>query len=140
MKKISITLAAVLIVALAIAQPPNGKDFQGPKGPDMEKMQIILDLTDDQVAQWNLLHETHQAERQAQMQKMKAEREKVMEAHQKELKKILSPEQFKKFEAVRPQQPGPNGERGQGNLQKGDQNKQFNRNDCYKSGPQKNGN
>jgi len=150
MKKFSITLAAVLFVALAIAQPPKGKDFQGPKGPDMEKMQIVLELTDEQVAQWNSLHETHKAEqiearelmrkeREAHMQKMKAEREEIMEAHQNELKKILSPEQFKKFEAIRPEHPGPNGTPGQGNSQKGDQNKQFNRNDCYKTGPQNKG-
>jgi len=159
MKKLSITVVAILFVGLAMAQPPKGGDFKGPKGPDLEKMQIVLELTDDQMVQWEALHEKHQAEMEvkreliqkeqaARMEKMRADRKADMEAHQNELKKILTAEQFKKFEAMRPEHPGPNsrmeGSRGQGPNQKGeckgDQSKQFNKSDCStKAGKQNKG-
>ena len=119
MKKISIGIIAILLVGIAFAQPPKNKSEEQRQGPDMEKLQILLDLNDEQVVQMEALLQKQQKEMQAKralmseernamMEEMKVEREQVREAHQNELEKILTPEQLKKFEVLRQERQGPN--------------------------------
>ena len=155
MKKLALILISVFMAGALTAQPSGGPERPGQEGPDFERLQILLDLSDEQVVQFKELHEKHQAERQArmdkmrqereaQMQLMKEEREMAREAHHAELKQILSEEQFRKFEALMPAQDGmgrgmhgeghfhgKHGAQGHPGNSKGERGKQFHKHNCY---------
>ena len=105
MKKLSITIILLVLVGMAMAQPPGDENFQHREGPDLEKLSILLDLTDEQVVQWKEMQEKFAADRKVQFEKMKTEREQNREEHANALKQILTEEQYVKFEALRPDQP-----------------------------------
>jgi Spy/CpxP family protein refolding chaperone len=114
----------MLASAVALAGP-----HQGPPGPDMDRMAVLLDLNDSQKAEvQKILNEQHQ-KLEAKHQELHAsgtkptreEREKFHEEMKQEmttkLQGVLTPEQIKKFDALMDH---PHGAHGQG-WQHGDQ-------------------
>ena len=145
MKKLAATITALILATTMWAQPPGPVPGERTPGPDFEKMKVVLDLTDEQVSQWKELHRQREEERlarmeeirgeqQARKEEMKAEREAIRAAHDTELRKILTEEQFVKLDAMRPEQPGPNGSMdfpGNQRQIKAPAGKQFDKSDCY---------
>ena len=103
------TLVAVwLVSAAALAHP--GHD--GPPGPDMDRMAILLDLNDSQKTQvQKILDEQHEKMRAAHEEHRSAgtrpTREEMTKLHEQmkqetveKLQGVLTPEQIKKFEVL----------------------------------------
>jgi hypothetical protein len=117
--RVALIAAAMLASAVALAGP-----HQGPRGPDMDRMAVLLDLNDSQKAEvQKILSEQHDKFK-AQHEQMQAsgtkptreEREKFHEEMKQEtttkLQGVLTPEQIKKFDALMDHPHGP--PRGQG--------------------------
>lgn len=117
--RVALIAAAMLASAVALAGP-----HQGPPGPDMDRMAVLLDLNDSQKAEvQKILNEQHD-KLKAQHEQMQAsgtkptreEREKFHEEMKQEtttkLQGVLTPEQIKKFDALMDHPHGP--PRGQG--------------------------
>ena len=105
--RVALIAAAMLASAVALAGP-----HQGPPGPDMDRMAVLLDLNDSQKAEvQKILNEQHE-KLEAKHQELKAsgtkptreEREKFHEEMKQEmttkLQGVLTPEQMKKFDAL----------------------------------------
>lgn len=101
--------AAGLLASVSYA---NAGNEGGKRGPDMERMAILLDLDDSQkVEVERILKEQHEARRAARDEARQAETRPTREqmhaqraAHKQEtmgkLQTVLTPEQIKKFEAL----------------------------------------
>ena len=123
--RVALIAAAMLASAVALAGP-----HQGPSGPDMDRMAVLLDLNDSQKAEvQKILNEQHQ-KLDAKHEELKAagtkptreERQKFHEEMKQDmttkLQGVLTPEQIKKFDALMDHPHGP--PHGQG-WQHGDQ-------------------
>ena len=112
--RVALIAAAMLASAVALAGP-----HQGPSGPDMDRMAVLLDLNDSQKAEvQKILNEQHQ-KLDAKHQELQAsgtkptreEREKFHEEMKQEmttkLQGVLTPEQIKKFDALMDHPHGP---------------------------------
>lgn len=104
-----ILASAFLLMAVAGFAQPNGRGPRPERGPNFEKLQAELELSDEQVAEWKTLHESQKEkmmvlrdddalEREAKRTQMKAMRDEMNEA----IKGILTEEQYTKLEAMRP--------------------------------------
>jgi len=118
----------MLASAVALAGP-----HQGPPGPDMDRMAVLLDLNDSQKAEvQKILNEQHE-KLEAKHQELHAsgtkptreEREKFHEEMKQEittkLQGVLTPEQIKKFDALMDHPRGPHGQGWQHGDQHGGQ-------------------
>ena len=124
--RVALIAAAMLASAVALAGP-----HQGPPGPDMDRMAVLLDLNDSQKAEvQKILNEQHE-KLEAKHQELHAsgtkptreEREKFHEEMKQEittkLQGVLTPEQIKKFDALMDHPRGPHGEGWQHGDQQG---------------------
>ena len=116
MKKLILSVALVGFGSLAMAQQNHTQEQKEAKRAEMQqreknhldKMQKDLNLSKDQVAKVQALHEKKRAERKAdfdknkdrRMAKMKEMKDRREQTNQ-EMKSILNPEQYKKWEAER---------------------------------------
>ena len=130
--RVALIAAAMLASAVALAGP-----HQGPPGPDMDRMAVLLDLNDSQKAEvQKILNEQHE-KLEAKHQELHAsgtkptreEREKFHEEMKQEittkLQGVLTPEQIKKFDALMDHPHGPpHGQGWQHGDQHGDQPQQ----------------
>jgi protein CpxP len=107
--RVALIAAAMLVSALALAHG-------GPRGPDMDRMAILLDLNDSQKAevqkildeQHDKLKAVHEQQRAAGTRPTREERAKFHDEMKQDLttrlQAVLSAEQMKKFEALRDHQ------------------------------------
>ena len=126
--RVALIAAALLASAVALAGP-----HEGPRGPDMDRMAVLLDLNDSQKAEvQKILSEQHDklkaAHEQAHASGTKPTREQRQKFHEEmkqdlntKLQAVLSPEQIKKFDALMDH---PRGPRGQGRQHGGDEQQQ----------------
>jgi Spy/CpxP family protein refolding chaperone len=119
--RVALIAAALLASAVAFAGP-----HEGPRGPDMDRMAVLLDLNDSQKAEvQKIFDEQHEklkaAHDQAHASGTKPTREERQKFHADmkqemttKLQTVLSPEQMKKFDALTE---GRRGYRGHGDEQ-----------------------
>ena len=79
-------------------------------GPDLDRLAIVLDLTDEQKAGLESAFAEQRAEREAMRAERQAMREAMRESMQARIAEVLSPEQQAKLEALREMR----GDRGHG--------------------------
>ena len=115
--RVALIAATLLASAVALAGP-----HEGPRGPDMDRMAVLLDLNDSQKAEvQKIFDEQHEklkaAHDQAHASGTKPTREERQKFHAEmkqetttKLQAVLSPEQMKKFDALTEHR----GPRGQG--------------------------
>jgi periplasmic protein CpxP/Spy len=118
--RVALIAVAMLASTVALAQ-----HHHGPRGPDMDRMAVLLDLNDDQKAQvQEIFTEQHEkmkaAHDQAHSAGAKPSREQRQKFHEEmkadtttKLQAVLSADQMKKFAALMDHQRGPRGKRGQ---------------------------
>jgi Spy/CpxP family protein refolding chaperone len=114
--RVALIAAALLGSAVALAGP-----HEGPRGPDMDRMAVLLDLNDSQKAEvQKILSEQHDklkaAHDQAHASGTKPTREERQKFHEEmkqemttKLQGVLTPEQMKKFDALTEGHRGPHG-------------------------------
>ena len=119
-------------VAFAAETTPATPASQTMKGPDMDRMALLLDLNDYQKTEVEkILKEHHEQVRAAReaarasgtrpsREEMKAHREQYKEELNTKLSGVLTPEQLKKFEAHREGGSGPRRHFGKGGHDKDD--------------------
>jgi periplasmic protein CpxP/Spy len=105
--RVALIAAALLASTMALAGP-----HEGPRGPDLDRMAILLDLNDGQKAQvQQIFTEQHEkmkaAHDQAHSSGTKPSREERQKFHEEmkqdtttKLQAVLSADQMKKFEAL----------------------------------------
>lgn len=105
--RVALIAAALLASTVALAGP-----HEGPRGPDMDRMAVLLDLNDSQKAEvQKILSEQHDKVKAAHDQAHSADTKPTREERQKfheelkqdtvtKLQAVLSPEQIKKFEVL----------------------------------------
>lgn len=101
-------MTMLLVAALAgtlAAQPPAENRPEPFRGPDLEKIQLLLDLTGEQAAQWKSMQETFRADQKSKLEAWKQAREQEREAHHQALKSLLDAKQWEKFQALQPERP-----------------------------------
>lgn len=120
--RVALIAATLLASAVAFAHQPH----DGPPGPDMDRMAVLLDLTDAQKSEvQKILNEQHEKMRAAHEERhnnadstppTREEREKFHEQMKQDtiakLQSVLSAEQIKKFEVLM-DHPRPHRERSQ---------------------------
>lgn len=111
MNKVRLTLVATALLAAGVASAADNPP-PGPRGPDMNRMAILLDLNDSQKADVQKILEEQRAKMRANYQQNQASgtrptREEMRKQHQEmraetitKLQAVLTPEQIKKFEAL----------------------------------------
>lgn len=111
--RVALIAAALLASAVALAGP-----HEGPQGPDMERMAVLLDLNDSQKAEVQKIMSEHHDKMKAAFEQQRAAgtkptREERQKAHEElkqdvttKLQAVLSPEQMKKFDALTDHQHG----------------------------------
>jgi Spy/CpxP family protein refolding chaperone len=104
---VALIATALLASAVALAGP-----HEGPRGPDMDRLAVLLDLNDSQKAevqkilneQHDKLDAVHEQQRAAGTKPTREERQKFHEELKQDtttkLQAVLSPEQMKKFDAL----------------------------------------
>ena len=125
MKKILLTMVALLSMTAVMAQDGDKKERRAPREFSAEemtnRMAKDLELTDEQKAKVLVLNKEMQQQRSAQMKEQKDQRKQFMEQRKeygKKLKEILTEEQYKKFQEQHRRGPrgghhgGPRGPRG----------------------------
>ena len=117
--RVALIAVAMLASTVALAQ-----HHDGPRGPDMDRMAVLLDLSDDQKAQvQQIFTEQHEklkaAHDQAHSAGTRPSREERQKFHEEmkadtttRLQAVLSADQMKKFAALMDHQRGPRGKRG----------------------------
>jgi Spy/CpxP family protein refolding chaperone len=107
--RVALIAATLLASAVAFAHPPH----DGPPGPDMDRMAVLLDLNDAQKSEvQKILNEQHEKMRAAHGERHSADstrptREERAKFHEQmkqdtvaRLQSVLSATQIKKFEAL----------------------------------------
>ena len=114
--RVALIATALFASAVAVAGP-----HEGSRGPDMDRMAVLLDLNDSQKAEvQKILSEQHDklkaAHDQAHAAGTKPTREERQKFHEElkqdtttKLQAVLSPEQIKKFAALMDHPRGPRG-------------------------------
>jgi Spy/CpxP family protein refolding chaperone len=105
-------LALLCVVSAAIAQSPPPEPAHGGEGHQLERLTVLLELTDAQKAQVKTILEAEHAKMRAQFQaaqasgtkpsleQMRAAREQARTETVQQLTPVLTPSQLKKFEVL----------------------------------------
>lgn len=112
MKGRHFALALLCVVSAAIAQSPPQEPANGARGHQLERLTVLLDLTDAQKAQVKTILDAEHAKMRAQFQaaqasgtkpsfeQMHAAREQMRTDTVQQLTPVLTPSQLKKFEVL----------------------------------------
>lgn len=121
-----ITMSIIILLGITVALAGNEKSKRFKKGPDFEKMAAHLNLTEDQQAQMEAIHENFRIEMTSLHEDVNLSNEtkrnkmmKLRESMFSEMEKILTEEQLAVMEESREKMFG-HGKRGGGPLFKGD--------------------
>ena len=110
--KTRIAVAAIVLLAAGSALAGSPAPHHGPRGADIERLAVLLDLDEGQKVAVKDVLDTQRAERRAAMkqaresgtrpsrEEMRAKREQAQKETVEKLRGILSDQQLKKFEVL----------------------------------------